>query len=220
MTRISRTSLGLGLALALAAAPATAQSKAPSASKPPSGASTSSGSFSFSFGTSRGRLGVDASSMTDELRGYFGAPRGSGVLVQKVQPGTPAAKAGVRVGDVLTRVEGHNVDSTGDVGRALSGKHSGDSVTLGVVRAHRTLQLTAKLDSDPNDDVDFDLNLDDLGDLFKAFGPNGQGHTWMKQWHFQWPPASGAPSTRSPSSPDMQKRYEQLKKRFKELMGT
>ena len=92
------------VALALLAGPASAQSNPskPPTSKPPS---SSVRTWSFSFGTSQGRLGTQVMTMTEELRAYFGAPRTAGVLVSKVEPGSDGARAGVRVGDVITRVD-------------------------------------------------------------------------------------------------------------------
>jgi membrane-associated protease RseP (regulator of RpoE activity) len=218
-----RSTLPLTLALAalLSTAPSLAQSRtAPKAAPAPKAPAPSSGGFSFSFGTSHGRLGANATSMSDELRAYFGAAKGAGILVQKVTPGTPAAAAGLKVGDVITKVAGEAIDSPGDVGRALSDKKKGDTVTLGVVRGHRSYQLKAKLDTDPSDDVDFDLNLDDMSNLFKALVPNGQAKGWVKQWHWSWPPGSGAPSAKSaPSGPDLLHRFEELKKRFREMQS-
>src|SRR5262245_19487116 len=50
-----------------------------------------------------GRLGVMVMELTPELRAYFGAPRDSGLLIAQVVPDSAAARAGVRVGDVITR---------------------------------------------------------------------------------------------------------------------
>ncbi len=63
-----------------------------------------------------GYLGVRSIEMTPELRQHFGAPKDAGVLVGTVEPESPAAKAGIQVGDILTAVDGEGVGST----RALS----------------------------------------------------------------------------------------------------
>jgi S1-C subfamily serine protease len=51
----------------------------------------------------RARLGIQIRPMTSELREHLAAPKDVGVLVVRVDPGSPAARAGVRVGDVITR---------------------------------------------------------------------------------------------------------------------
>jgi S1-C subfamily serine protease len=192
----------LTLALALAAPAASAQSKTQPAPKKRAPAAAHSkkgpGTFRFSFASSRGRLGVNATSMTEELRAFFGAPKDAGILVQRVQPGTPAEKAGVHVGDVITRVDGKPIDDTMDVSSALGTKKSGERVALGVIRGKRYIQLSAKLDTDPSDDSDFGFDFD-LGNpmkLFQKFGGNGKGGTqsWFKSWTWQWPPPQGTQS--------------------------
>jgi len=100
---------------------------------------------SFSFSTGRGRLGANVSSMTPELRSFFGAPNDAGILVQKVLPGTPAEDAGLAVGDVVTRIDGDAVAELPDVMRALADRSKGDKVTIEVVRKKRNKTLTATL---------------------------------------------------------------------------
>lgn len=64
---------------------------------------------------SRGYLGVSMLDLTPELRTHFGAPEDSGVMVSKVEPGSPAEKAGIKVGDILTLIDGKPMKSTWDV---------------------------------------------------------------------------------------------------------
>jgi len=191
--------LTLALALAAPAASAQTRSKPTPKKRAPAAAPSkqSPGTLSFSFSSSRGRLGVNATSMSEELRQFFGAPKDAGILVQHVEPGTPAAKAGVKVGDVITRVDGKPIDDTMDVGMALSGKKSGDRFALGVIRNKRYLQLAAKLDTDPSDDSElgFDFDLSDPMKLFRKFSGNGGTQSWFKSWTWQWPPPAGAPQS-------------------------
>ncbi|MDG3010866.1 serine protease [Rhodococcus sp. D2-41] len=60
-----------------------------------------------------------------------GAPSAQGVAVREVVAGSPAARAGVRVGDVLTAIDGRRVDSAATVVRSLDGHHPGDRISLG-----------------------------------------------------------------------------------------
>lgn len=66
-------------------------------------------------GSGRPRLGVQVQPMTPELRAWFEAPEGVGVLVAKVEPGSPAAEAGVEVGDVIVEAGGEPVESPRDL---------------------------------------------------------------------------------------------------------
>lgn len=79
-----------------------------------------------------GYLGISPVGLTDELRAHFGA--GAGVMVGKVFEDTPAAKAGLRVGDIVTQVDGKKVDSTWDITRALRDKKKGDQVRIDYIR--------------------------------------------------------------------------------------
>ena len=99
----------------------------------------------FEHSTSKGRLGVMVMSMTPELRQYFGAPDERGVLVVKVEPGSPAASAGIKVGDVLVTVRGEKVGDAGDVISALAGTKQGDKVSVGIVRDKKQMSIDATM---------------------------------------------------------------------------
>ena len=91
-----------------------------------------------------GRLGVQVSTMTEELRVAMGAPKDTGILVNRVQSDSAAKKAGIEVGDVLVEVAGEPIANVGDVWRALAGKE-GD-VAVEVIREKRRRNLTAKIE--------------------------------------------------------------------------
>lgn len=91
-----------------------------------------------------GRLGVQVSPMTEELRLAMGAPRESGILVNRVLEDSAAKKAGVQVGDVLVEVADEPVSDVADVWKALAGKE-GD-VKVEVIREKRHVHLTAKIE--------------------------------------------------------------------------
>ena len=95
----------------------------------------------------QGRLGVEILGLTDELKQYFGAGK-DGVLVGKVERGSPAALAGVQVGDVIRDVDGKPVDEATDVLSELGGKKKGTPVALTIIRNHVPITLTAKLTAD------------------------------------------------------------------------
>lgn len=82
-----------------------------------------------------GYLGISPVALTGELRSHFGVPQDAGVMVGKVFDDAPAAKAGLRVGDVITQVDGEKVESTFDISRALRGKKKGEQVRVDFVRS-------------------------------------------------------------------------------------
>jgi len=98
----------------------------------------------FQLGNSR-RIGVSTVELTKQLADYFGIAGGKGVLVTSVTEDGPAAKAGVRAGDVITAVDGEAVDSPGDILQVINRKKEGD-VTLTVVRnkSQQTIHVTPR----------------------------------------------------------------------------
>ena len=83
--------------------------------------------------------------LTKQLADYFGVADGQGVLVTAVTDDSPAAKAGVKAGDVITAIDGEKIDGAGDLSRAINKKKDGD-VTLTVIRNknQRTINVTPK----------------------------------------------------------------------------
>jgi len=94
----------------------------------------------WAFGNSR-RIGVSTMQLTKQLAEYFGVAEGAGVLVTAVTEDGPAAKAGVKAGDVITAVDGEKVDGAGDLSRTINKKKDGD-VTLTVIRKKDTKTIT------------------------------------------------------------------------------
>lgn len=94
----------------------------------------------------RTRLGIDAEELNGEFGNYFGAPDGEGILVRGVFPDTPAAKAGLKVGDVITSVNGERIRSVGEL-RAKMGVQAQDNTTLklGLIRNKAPLTVTVEL---------------------------------------------------------------------------
>jgi serine protease Do len=69
----------------------------------------------------------------------------SGVPVQKVEPNSPAAGAGVRVGDVIRSVDGEAVREGADLQQVLVKREVGDEVKLGILRGEETLEIDVEL---------------------------------------------------------------------------
>lgn len=86
----------------------------------------------FVFGQSR-QIGVGVAPLTAQLGDYFGVESGKGLLINNVRENSPAAKAGLKAGDVIVEVEGKTVASNLELIRALGEKKEGE-VSLTVVR--------------------------------------------------------------------------------------
>ena len=102
------------------------------------------GDLTFLFGNSR-RIGVSTIELNKQLAEYFGIAGGKGALVTSVTEDSPAAKAGVKAGDVITAIDGEAVDSPGDIARVINRKKEGD-VTLTIVRnrQQQTIRVTPR----------------------------------------------------------------------------
>ncbi|HEV2829538.1 MAG TPA: PDZ domain-containing protein [Pyrinomonadaceae bacterium] len=103
----------------------------------------------FAFGGGR-RIGVSTTQLSKQLADYFGVADGKGVLVTSVADDSPAAKAGIRAGDVITAIDGEKVEGAGDLARAINKKKDGD-VSLTIVRNknQKTINVTPKEDPMP-----------------------------------------------------------------------
>lgn len=93
------------------------------------------------MGASRGYLGAALTDLTPELRGHFGAPEDAGVLVARVEEESPAAAAGLAVGDVVTAIDGEPLATSFDLRRRVRAFEAGQRTTLEVVRGGRVLAL-------------------------------------------------------------------------------
>jgi S1-C subfamily serine protease len=71
----------------------------------------------------RPRLGIDAEDLAGQLGSFFGAPDGEGILVRSVNSGSPAEKAGVKAGDVITSLNGERIRTVGDLRQKLAASH-------------------------------------------------------------------------------------------------
>ncbi len=93
-----------------------------------------------------GRLGVQVESLSDQLAGYFGAATG-GVLVSSVTKESPAEKAGLRAGDVITTVNGTAVRDAGELVEELSEAKDGAEVSIGILRDKKASTVKATLEA-------------------------------------------------------------------------
>ena len=90
-------------------------------------------------------LGVGLSPLTPELRTHFGVPEDLGVMVSKVEADSPAALAGVEVGDIIARVGGDDIGSASALAHNIRRRAEGDAVELEVWRDGRVEMLSATL---------------------------------------------------------------------------
>ncbi len=92
----------------------------------------------------RGRIGVVIQPLTKELAESFALPSTRGALVNSVEKGGPAEKAGIEAGDVILKFNGKTVNSSEDLPRIVGATRPGNPVTIQIWRnkALRDLQVT------------------------------------------------------------------------------
>jgi serine protease Do len=92
----------------------------------------------------RGRIGVNIQEVDQALANSFGLPKPRGALVSRVEPGSPAEKAGIRTGDVILGVNGKELDQLSELPAAIAAIRPGTSVKLQVWRdrASRDIAVT------------------------------------------------------------------------------
>lgn len=112
----------------------------------------------------RGYLGVGLVELTPELREHFGAVREAGVMVGSVEPGSPAESAGVKVGDVITALDGETMGSSWDIRKHIRALEDGDTVAIEVLRDGSRQSLTANVVEKERPEVDIRRLVGHLGD--------------------------------------------------------
>lgn len=103
------------------------------------------------FVTNKPYLGVQAMSMTEQIASQFRYDITEGVFISAVDKGGAADKAGLQMGDVITKVDGHEIKSMADLTIVKKQYSAGDTVTLTVYRQGETQELELTWDSVPAD---------------------------------------------------------------------
>lgn len=101
----------------------------------------------------RGRLGVVVQTISQELAQSFGLATPAGALVSQVQPGTPAALAGIRSGDVIKRVGGKPIEDSAALSRLIAEQTPGEVVTVEIVRGGKTETLKVAIGEAPSEQL-------------------------------------------------------------------
>jgi serine protease Do len=93
----------------------------------------------------RAWLGVTIQPITKELAASFGLPDTNGALVSSVQENSPAARVGLKQGDVITKYDGRTVARSNDLPRAVAETPVGREVPVEVMRDGKRVALTVKV---------------------------------------------------------------------------
>jgi membrane-associated protease RseP (regulator of RpoE activity) len=162
----------------------------------------------------RGYLGVELTELTPELRVHFGAPENAGVMIARVVPGSPADKAGLKVGDILTALDGKPMTSSWDVRAAVRSLGAGAQLALDVQRDGKSESLSATVIEKARKEVDW-------APLIMKTGDDDRVMTFRLPGAADGTPGLGAlPQLRLQTTPReelLEKRLKALQKRLDEL---
>jgi serine protease Do len=93
----------------------------------------------------RGYLGVRIQSVTPDMKAIYGA--GEGALVVEVVPNSPAEKAGLKEGDIITRIDNKPIHTDGDLIETIAFTSPGTKVTLTVIRDKKEMKIPVTIGS-------------------------------------------------------------------------
>lgn len=180
-------------------------------------------------------LGIELVNLNEPLRAHFGVPEGSGVLVSSVIEDSPAARAGVQVGDILTRFGGQDVASSQRLGSMVRDGEAGDPADIEIWRDGKVEMLSTTLDERPRpaiqpvsrtsfflrgrEDLDGDGEVDvlvgpeNLKDLPEKIQEYFNGNEWKERHEGM----QRFLHERQPEVKAMEERFEAVKKRLAEL---
>jgi serine protease Do len=103
-------------------------------------------------------IGVGITDVTPENSKFFDLKDANGAVISEVQPDTPGAKAGLKVGDVITGLDGKKVTDAGQLQAEVSSKHPGTKVTLDVLRDGKNVNVPVTLEELGSKDKKEDLS--------------------------------------------------------------
>src|SRR5438477_793488 len=99
------------------------------------------------YGTVRhAYIGIGITDVTPENSKFFNMTKAEGALVTQVEPNAPGAKAGLKVGDVITKVDAHDVIDAGALQVEVGQKQPGSKLELTVMRDGKSLTLPVNVE--------------------------------------------------------------------------
>jgi serine protease Do len=115
---------------------------------------------------SHSHIGVGISDVTPENAKFFSDSSASGAVVTQVEADSPGEKAGLKIGDVITEVDGQPVTDAGDLQVVIGSKKPGTKVSLTVLRDGKNISLP--------------VTLEEMGDRKGELASNGEAHGKMR----------------------------------------
>ncbi len=98
----------------------------------------------------RGRVGVQIQDVTPDIANAMGLDKSLGALIAKVEPGSPAAKAGLKQGDVITAVDGQVIRNSATLRNYVGLVRVGQKVEISYRRGKSEDKVTVQVASLPD----------------------------------------------------------------------
>ena len=153
-----------------------------------------------------GFLGVQIQDLSDQLSDHFKVKDGNGVLVSEVVEDSPAEKAGIKAGDIITKVDGEDIEDASDLTTTIRSYDPKTKVSVSVVRDGKKKKLNATLGEAENN---FMYKFGDLGKM-------GEKHKMLLKMQ-----PEGLENFKFHSFPfdqdDLKEQMEELRKELKEM---
>jgi serine protease Do len=111
---------------------------------------------------SHGYIGIGINDVTPENSSFFHLTNNIGAVVSQVEPDSPGAKAGLRIGDVITEIDRQKVNDAGELQIAVGAKPPGTKIVLGVLRDGKEASVS--------------VTLEDMNHTSEASANPGQNH--------------------------------------------
>jgi len=150
-------------------------------------------------------IGVNLEALNPELAEYFGVKEGKGLLVGGVGEDTPAAKAGLKVGDVLVKADGKDLAVTSDLSRVLQEKEKGDKIKLEFYRDKKKRSVEVEVAEEERSTL-LRFTPEDWVDYTQTWGKHSD--SILKQQE-KW---------QDESSKEMKRQIERMNKEFEEVL--
>jgi serine protease Do len=94
-----------------------------------------------------GFIGIGITNVTPDNAKFFDMNNPTGALVDQVDPNSPGAKAGLKVGDVITQLDGKTVTDAGELQVEVGQRHPGETIQLGVMRDGKSMNIPVTLEN-------------------------------------------------------------------------
>ncbi len=121
----------------------------------------------------RGQLGVSVQDLTPDLARAFNIPANQGAVIAQVNPRSTAARAGLKEGDVVLKVNDRPIRDSGGLRNAIGLLEVGEAVKLDILRDGKPLMMNAKVGEYVPDKAEGDdINARLAGAVFEDIGPN------------------------------------------------